>query len=57
MHKACKKHLQRQTTENILDVLTVVWKAGCGSGEAADRSPQHLQLREGNLPLTCVLLN
>lgn len=50
-------YLQGQTAENILDVLTVIWKGSGGFGKIVECSPQHLQLRERNLPLPCVLLN
>ncbi len=50
-------HSQGQTAENIVDVLTVIGEGSSGFGETAERSPQHLQLRQRNMPLSCVLLN
>lgn len=50
-------YLQGQTAENIVDMLTVIRKSGSGFGETTKCSPQHLQLRERDLPVSCVLLN
>lgn len=52
-----KDYLQGQAAENIVDVLTVIREGSSGFGETAECSPQHLQLRKRNLPLSCVLLN
>lgn len=40
-----------------MDVLAVIGEGSRGFGKAAESAPQHLQLGERNLPVTCVFLN
>lgn len=51
------EYVQGKAAEDIVDVLAVIGEGGRGFGKAAESTPQHLQLRKRNLPVTCVFLN